>query len=159
MGIEPSANNGALVFYTTSITDSERSTRLALKDGGLEPDSNVIFGNTAGFFSGALALGGPALDRIALGSFAGQTNQNAYSVAIGYKSGNFTQAPEAVSIGYRAGESNQGFNAVSIGVGAGGVTQGDYAIGVGRQAGNDNQDTDAIAIGTRAGTLDQGSCQ
>ena len=96
-------------------------------------------------------------DAVAIGKFAGQTNQGAQSVAIGIVAGNANQRANAVAIGNAAGSGNQEENAVAIGISAGQVTQRTNAVAIGNLAGTTNQQQGAVAIGNGAGSNLQGT--
>ena len=93
--------------------------------------------------------------KIALGSNAGATDQQANAIAIGIASGYATQGINAVAIGVIAGQTSQGNDAVAIGVGAGNDTQGNSAVAIGNVAGFTGQGANAIAIGKAAGPNSQ----
>lgn len=93
---------------------------------------------------------------LALGNYAGQTNQGTSAIAIGYKAGQINQTEYAVAIGPYSGTTNQGQEATAIGSDAGGQNQGSYAVAVGTSAGYQNQGESAVAIGNQAGAYTQG---
>jgi hypothetical protein len=65
---------------------------------------------------------------LALGSNAGQTNQDSNAIAIGIEAGRSTQGSGAIAIGFRAGSTQQGANSIAIGSNAGGSTQAGGSI-------------------------------
>ena len=91
-----------------------------------------------------------------MGPSAGNSYQNAYSVAIGANAGQFGQYTSSVAIGPSAGQSNQKAYAVAIGNQAGQTAQKDLAIAIGHQAGLTSQGESAVAIGQGAGSVNQG---
>ena len=126
-------------------------------------DGAVFFGANAG--SGGFKT-------VAIGSGAGQTNQNGFAVAIGlhagqdtqgtagvavgHSAGQYTQGQDAVAVGVAAGENSQGANATAIGnrAGAGYTTpQGEYAVAIGALAGYDSQAAYSIAINASGSNL------
>jgi hypothetical protein len=92
--------------------------------------------------------------RISLGDGAGSATAGA-AIAIGQYAGNTNQSSTGLGIGFRAGFSNQGNSAVAIGVDAGYATQGTRAIAIGDQAGETSQGANAVAIGHKAGETSQ----
>ena len=94
---------------------------------------------------------------VAIGSFAGESNQSGASVAIGYYAGQFTQSFGSVAIGYNAGQKEQKDLSIAIGYYAGASFQSNRAIAVGSFAGQNNQSQDSIAIGSFAGQVNQSS--
>ena len=63
-----------------------------------------------------------------MGSFAGQSGQQDFAVALGYQSGVYSQGTGSVAIGYQAGYTGQGTNAIAIGSNAGAIGQTDNSI-------------------------------
>jgi hypothetical protein len=122
------------------------------------PATGTVFIRTAhavavGSYAGNSNQGGNA---VAVGSNAAQANQGANAVAIGNNAGNSNQGASAIAIGNSAGNSNQGASAISIGVSAGRSNQQANAIAIGSNAGQTSQNQHGIAIGTSAGQLNQG---
>ena len=93
---------------------------------------------------------------VAIGAFAGNTNQGANAVAIGAFAGNTSQSNSAVAIGIHAGFDTQGDGAVALGRFAGNNTQGANSVALGRNSGNLFQGAEAVAIGHSAGNNSQG---
>ena len=83
---------------------------------------------------------------IAIGNFAGATNQNATGLGIGFRAAFTNQGSAGIAIGNDAGNTSQGASAVAIGNQAGETTQGANAIAIGRQAGETNQPAGSIVI-------------
>ncbi len=79
------------------------------------------------------------------------------SVHLGSSAGQFNQTATAIAIGFIAGSNNQGYNSIAIGQQAGQVNQSDYAISIGRDAGLNEQKSNSIAIGQNAGRTIQSS--
>ena len=111
---------------------------------------------------------------IAIGTLAGRDYQTAYSIALGFESGNSYQGFDpsnpsvylgsSVSIGYKAGKAYQGGRSVAIGYKAGSGLentpfegQGTSAVAIGVSAGQRNQGDYAVAIGNKAGITNQHS--
>ena len=61
---------------------------------------------------------------IAIGNFAGTTEQKTLSIAIGAYSGNKSQGAKSVAIGQNAGEVDQSDYSIALGYQAGQETQG-----------------------------------
>ena len=92
---------------------------------------------------------------IAIGTYAGETDQSDNAIAIGRQAGHYYQSANSVAIGSQAGYLDQSHNAVSIGFEAGTQKQGAKAVAIGYQAGKFRQDFSAVAIGPGAGWTDQ----
>jgi hypothetical protein len=90
---------------------------------------------------------------IAIGNFAGATNQNATGLGIGFRAAFTDQGSAGVAIGNDAGNTSQGASAVAIGNQAGETTQGANAIAIGRQAGETNQPAGSIVINASGSAL------
>ena len=86
---------------------------------------------------------------VAVGTGAGQTNQEEGAIAIGHNS-NKNQGTCAIAIGYAAGEAIPGVgqqqNAIAIGQAAGAGNQGEASIAIGRLSGQTNQGIDEGAL-------------
>jgi hypothetical protein len=82
--------------------------------------------------------------------FAGELNNTLPSVAIGPFAGQTNQGDNAIAIGADSGEFNQGAAGIAIGVYAGYTGQNEMAIAIGGGAGQTNQGTNSIAIGENA---------
>ena len=83
--------------------------------------------------------------RISLGDGAGSATFGA-AIAIGQYAGNTNQSGTGLGLGFRAAFSDQGAAAVAIGVDAGRYTQGSFAIAIGEQAGETNQPANSIIL-------------
>ena len=92
--------------------------------------------------------------RISLGDGAGSATIGV-AIAIGQYAGNTNQSGTGLGLGFRAAFSNQGSGAVAIGVDAGYATQGASAVALGNTAGKTSQGANAIAIGNKAGETSQ----
>ena len=95
-------------------------------------------------------------EAIAIGKFAGQSNQEPHTIAIGSSAGNSNQKIGAISIGYLAGATDQSGDSISIGNQAGKINQFQKAIAIGTLAGLGNQGFGAIGIGESCGYSFQG---
>jgi hypothetical protein len=93
---------------------------------------------------------------VAIGSQAGQTDQQATAIAIGYQAGRSQQQNSAIAIGQDSGETTQETYAIAIGNLAGNTSQSTTSIALGYQAGRNSQGANAIAIGKEAGATNQG---
>jgi hypothetical protein len=89
--------------------------------------------------------------KIALGNYAGITNQGSLAVAIGNGAGSSDQGANGIAIGLAAGSSTQSTSAIAIGEEAGKINQGLYAVAIGRQAGLGSQGNFSVALGVAAG--------
>ena len=90
--------------------------------------------------------------RISLGDGAGSATVGA-AIAIGQYAGNTNQSSTGLGLGFRAAFSDQGAAAVAIGVDAGRYTQGSYAIAIGEQAGETNQPANSIILNASGSAL------
>ena len=93
---------------------------------------------------------------VAIGAYAGYSQQSIAAVAIGVDAGSYAQGESAVAVGPNAGNETQGTEAVAIGDSAGYSNQGQNSIAVGLEAGYTNQTADSIAVGRTAGYTGQG---
>jgi hypothetical protein len=112
-------------------------------------------------------------NRIAIGQYAGDTNQNSYAIAIGSNTGQIDQRYGAVAIGQFAGYDHQHIDSVAIGANSGAINQlwdsvaigrsaaelnqGAYSVAMGRSAGANSQMNTAVAIGNYAASNTQGA--
>jgi DNA-binding beta-propeller fold protein YncE len=97
---------------------------------------------------------------IAIGNFTGYATQGRAAVAIGDKAGSNVQAEKAIAIGHRAGYEYQNTQSIAIGAYAGQANQGNYAVSLGAHSGSYNdgqtgQGDYAISIGYNAGHTNQ----
>jgi hypothetical protein len=83
--------------------------------------------------------------RISLGDGAGSATVGT-AIAIGQYAGNTNQSSTGLGLGFRAAFSDQGTAAVAIGVDAGRYTQGARAIAIGDRAGETNQPANSIIL-------------
>ena len=95
--------------------------------------------------------------RIAIGYYAGYSQQYGYSVAIGYEAGKNDQKDYSLAIGHHSGVITQGRYAVALGNAAGYSNQNDGCVAVGSGAGQNNQGAHSVAIGGGCGTTNQAS--
>jgi hypothetical protein len=116
----------------------------------------VTLGLDAGRYSGG-AIPNTAINRIALGTYAGTTGQSLSGIAIGTFAGSNAQGISAIAIGSNAGFTNQRQQAIAIGDSAGSNTQSTYGVAIGAYAGTLRQSDYAVAIGLSAGSNTQGS--
>ena len=117
--------------------------------------SNFIFGNvsatTLRTAEARISLGNGAGSAtsgtaIAIGNFAGSTNQSSTGLGIGFRAAFTDQGAAGVAIGVDAGKTTQGSNGVAIGNQAGETTQGANAVAIGRLAGQTNQTAGSIVV-------------
>ena len=138
--------NGELHF--ADLTYDNLTVENKLDVSGVDISNNLTIGGT---ISGDyLFVDG---DRIHIGKDAGQINQGAYSVAIGYAAGKDNQNV-SIAIGNEAGQS-QKMDCIAIGTFAGQELQKESSIAIGKSAGKKNQGEYSVAIGYRAGDQDQ----
>jgi len=90
---------------------------------------------------------------VIIGSGAGQTNQGASAIAIGYNAASVSQDGESVAIGCQAGYNFQKFGSVAVGTNAAAYSQGAQSIAIGSYAGQTQQGGGSVAIGTNAGAI------
>ena len=109
----------------------------------------VAIGNYAG-------MSNQATGSVAIGKNAGESRQHLDSVAIGTNAAFRNQSGQAVAIGRFAGAYNQSTLSVAIGSSAGQGHQGASAVGIGLFAGFNAQNDYAVAVGQGAGMYDQG---
>jgi hypothetical protein len=121
-----------------------------LTGGGFDPDVDKI---AIGTNAGQTAQG---LSAVAVGSYAGHSYQGAYSVAVGQNAGRTSQGANATAVGRSAGYNGQGSRSVAMGLSAGNSAQGLSAVALGDSAGHFNQKSFAIAVGKDAGKSNQG---
>jgi len=107
-------------------------------------DFSIAIGKYAG-------LTDQLLNSIAIGTSAGNTNQNEDGIAIGRAAGMHDQSLNSIAIGYYAGRNQQGTRSVAIGNEAGMFTQENDCVAIGRTAGYQDQSYNSVAIGTQAG--------
>jgi hypothetical protein len=144
-------------------------------NGGIfvKNDNNNIFINSGqsqntasgecvaiGYFAGFTGQGYTGVstgNAIAIGSYAGSSNQNGYAVAIGSQSGKSEQGEYAVAIGNNAAQENQSPGAVAIGNEAGQTSQSFNSVAIGTYSGQNSQSSSSVSIGFYAGQSNQGS--
>ena len=150
-----SSGDGALEFRSNgninfAVGDGifTHHTDVTLQYGAKLGDTNngaVFFGSDAG---------SSGFKTVAIGSGAGQTNQNGFAVAVGLHAGQNTQGTAGVAVGHSAGQTTQGQDAVAVGVAAGINSQGQNATAIGNRAGagyTTSQGDYAVAVGAFAG--------
>jgi hypothetical protein len=94
---------------------------------------------------------------VAIGNYAGTTDQQYGATAVGNYAGYFSQGFEATAIGDKAGRGNQGSQGVAIGHRVAYEDQGVQATAIGAYAAQNSQGVQATAIGYYAGQSSQGS--
>jgi hypothetical protein len=85
-----------------------------------------------------------------VGAFAGNVDQYAVTVAVGFEAGSIRQLPLGVAIGARAAFSDQQFYSVAIGYQAGEVSQKINGVAIGHQAGQSSQGAYSACVGYQA---------
>ena len=125
------------------------ATGITLSRINIQGGDRVAIGSQAG-------VTGQEANSVAIGSKAGQTGQAGNSVALGYLSGNNGQKAGSVAIGFQAGENGQEGDSIAIGSQSGQHGQNYYSIAIGRYAANTGQGIFSLAIGTNAGQSRQG---
>jgi hypothetical protein len=154
-------SNATFNVYNVAVT-VVNSTTFTYANSGV--NVTTVAGTGSVFVRGlnSIALGtfagntNQAGNAVAIGTNAGQTDQGANSVAIGFNAGNFTQGENSVAVGRLAGATGQGIQSVAIGVSAAQATQGVNAVAIGWQAGSLSQGNYGVAIGGGAGLDRQG---
>jgi hypothetical protein len=96
------------------------------------------------------------ISSIAIGLYAGQSNQGTRAIAIGINAGRSAQTTNAVAIGTNAATTSQGNQGIAIGNASGSNAQGTNATAIGNSAGTSSQGAGAVAIGPFAGGTSQG---
>ena len=92
---------------------------------------------------------------VAIGANAGRFYQQEYSVAIGYGSGLSSQGKESVVIGYNSGVTGQANKSIIIGSNSNNSPTAENSITVGN---NSNTDANLVAIGYSIKTNSQTGC-
>jgi hypothetical protein len=143
-----SANCG--VFYNSSTKEFAYGAASG-GGGGTTFTCKVYLGTNAG-------LTNQQTYSVAIGVCAGKCTINQYNIAIGYAAQQSSSGPNSVAIGRCAASSSQGQCSIAIGRVAGQTSQATQSIGIGIAAGQTNQRGNAIAIGYTAGNSTQGQC-
>jgi hypothetical protein len=94
---------------------------------------------------------------IAIGLYAGQSNQGTRAVAIGMNAGRSAQTGNNIAIGTNAAVTSQGGQGIALGNSAGSNTQGLNSIAIGNSAGTSSQGGGAVAIGSFTAGTSQGA--
>jgi hypothetical protein len=94
---------------------------------------------------------------VAIGTQAGYSDQDHYSIGIGYNAAHISQKRSAIALGNRAGHTRQGQYSVAMGFETGHQDQGANSVAVGYSAGFSNQRPHSVAMGFEAGHQDQGA--
>ena len=92
---------------------------------------------------------------IAVGNFAGNSNQSSTGLGIGFRAAFTDQQASGIAIGVDAGKTTQGANGVAIGTQAGETTQGSAGVAIGYFAGKTTQESGAVAIGYTTAQITQ----
>jgi hypothetical protein len=122
---------GASRYY-----QGEDAISIGFSAGGPGGPGGVGQGNHGIAIGTSAASGGnQGSDAIAIGRYAGQTEQGPSGIALGYQSGYNAQGSHGLGIGNYAGKETQGKYAIALGQYAGENHQGDYSIAIGRKAG------------------------
>ena len=141
---------------------------LQLQNGSVLTDNNnysLVLGKNAEIsnYPQSIAIGynvnndgGQQWQAIAIGAYAGWSNQNGSAVAIGARAGYNNQQSNAVAIGRQAGNNSQGSYSIAMGWYAGNQVQNQAAVAIGEEAGRYNQNSETVAIGSWAGREYQG---
>ncbi len=123
---------------------------------GLQHDNNTSDDSAIILGSHVTSPVNNAQHTISIGKDSGLTDQQEYSIALGYEAAKNNQSDSAIAIGYQAGFTGQNNNSISIGSTSGYYNQGTSAIAIGRLAGNTSQKSNAVALGAYAGNNTQG---
>ena len=100
---------------------------------------NIAIGQEAGKTNqGQISNSNAIGNCIAIGHYAGRTDQNTSAIAIGGLAGYEDQSSNAIAIGESAGQETQSSNSIAIGSGAGYKKLGQKSIAIGYQAEFDN---------------------
>jgi microcystin-dependent protein len=117
--------------------------------------NSICIGERAGETNQGEYTGGNAL---AIGTYAGQLNQEQFTLALGTRAGQTSQQEQAIALGLNAGNSSQRSQSIAIGAYAGEISQGansGNSIAIGTRAGQTSQNTNAVSIGAQAGQTSQ----
>ena len=120
-------------------------------------DGGISYDSSSGVFTYTppTLVGISGVDNVRIGTYAGQTSQSNYAIAIGQNAGRYNQDSYNIAIGAFSGYISQGYTACAVGVQTGESNQGTAAVALGNQAGRYNQGDYAIALGTLAGYTGQ----
>ena len=120
-------------------------------------DGGISYDSSSGVFTYTppTLVGISGVDNVRIGTYAGQTSQSNYAIAIGQNAGRQNQDFYNIAIGAFSGYFSQGYTACAVGVQTGESNQGTAAVALGNQAGRYNQGDYAIALGTLAGYTGQ----
>ena len=118
----------------------------------LSNDNVISIGNYAGNNVSTVTT-----DRIAIGNYAGYTEQKTYSICIGTSAGQNGGASRSVIIGYRAGMWWPGSRSVFIGEEAGYNGSSGEAVHIGYRAGYTSAGYRSVGIGNLAASTGQGN--
>ena len=152
-GVPTSNTNSWAPFITSSSFDTNSLTNPLIASAiagalGLD-DYNVAIGLYAGQTNQDLGA-------VAVGGYAGQANQASHAIALGWAAGLTNQGLNSIAIGYNAGYTAQAQNSVAIGVGASEISQGSNSVAIGGIAGYASQGSNSVAVGASAGKMMQG---
>jgi hypothetical protein len=147
-GVQNGTNYSDYLFWDASANQYQvgsSNVHIGSNSGFTQYNNSVAIGNNAGQLQGVgYNVGGS----VAIGDFAGQTNQSGQSIAIGRNAGQVNQG----STGRL--DRNQYWNCVAIGTNAGQTNQQYGAIAIGLNAGSNNLGVNSVAIGTGSARTD-----
>jgi len=119
-------------------------------DKGNDTNKNINFTNNVHVTATGID------SRVDIGHETGVTNGGLRGVAIGSNAGNQEQDKDSVAIGTSAGRKYQNSYSVAVGHYAGYDRQDKYSVAVGNDAGRNYQNSYSVAIGSSAGLTNQG---
>jgi microcystin-dependent protein len=144
----------------SELCDTSSSIAIGRESGRFfQTPSSIAVGFRAGELNQGTGVNGSSCtgSAVAIGPYAGQSNQKNLAVAIGQYAGNDSQGPNTVAVGQYAGQSNQGSHSIAIGFSAGQLDQHQNSLAICSNAGRISQTDRCIAIGVNSGRLYQGS--
>jgi hypothetical protein len=97
-------------------------------------------------------------NKLYLGQFAGENNQQDYAIAVGYGAGQNDQESAAIAIGFGAGSTMQQNHSIAIGTQAGETSQGAHSIAIGFGAGIFSLGENSIVLGHMANAENVDDC-
>ena len=141
------STNGIAIGYYAGYSQGYNTIAIGTEAGyGYQNSNSVAIGNYAG---GDIQ----DIESVAIGDSAGVT-QSSFAVAIGYYAGTSNQHQGAIAIGSNAGSNSQGAKSIAIGAAAGQLSQGSNAVAIGNTAGY-QQSYNSVSIGLNAGFSQQ----
>jgi hypothetical protein len=163
INLQQTVNNGNL---TTNIVHFSNLTESVIVASNIKANNDVLIDSwtTSSIRIGGVkptdtlhSPGSSNIQRISIGSEAGQLGQATRAIALGTRAGNQGQGEEALAIGAESGEVLQGDFSISLGDGAATQGQNTHATAIGYRAGISNQSMYSVAIGINAGSSYQQS--